>query len=125
MESEQDFGCAECWQQDASLVISAFSVLKIDSYLIDESHYIVAIRYCLKCSQKFLSVFTEMVDYADGDDPQYRMVMPITTDESEKLIQLGDFISNKNLASIGIGRRSLRWDYAKGATVSIYWGTGV
>lgn len=125
MDSKQDFGCTECWQQDATAVTSAFCALKIDTYLIDESHYIVTIRHCLKCSQKFLSLMTEIVDYVDGDDPQYRTFMPITTDESEKLIQLGDFITNKHLASIGIGRRSLRWDYPKGAMLRIYWGTGV
>ena len=91
IDSEQDFGCAQCWQQDATLVISAFCAFEIDSYLIDESHYIVTIRHCLKCSQKFLSVFTEMVDYVDGDDPQYRIIMPITTDESKKINPIGRF----------------------------------
>jgi hypothetical protein len=123
--SVQDFGCLECWQPDADLAFNAFRALKVDSYLIDESHYIVTIRHCLTCSQKFLSVFTEMVDYADGDDPQYRIVISITSDEAEKLNRSGDFISRKDLESIGIGRRSLHWDHPKGARERTYWGTGV
>ena len=122
---EQNFGCKECWHQDASLAYNAFHTLKIDTYLIDESHFIVTIRHCPGCSQSFLTVFTEMVDYVDGDDPQHRIIMPLAKDETEKLIQMGDALSEKELASIGIERRSLQWDNPKGANVSVYWNRGI
>jgi hypothetical protein len=122
---EQNFGCEECWHEDASLAYEAFRALKIDSYLIDESHYIVTMRHCLHCSQKFLTVFTETVDYLDGDDPQYRIIIPLTTDESEKLIHTGDSILSKDLESVGTKRRSLRWDHPKGANASVYWDIGI
>jgi hypothetical protein len=123
--AELNFGCAKCWSEDAKLAYKAFGSLRIKSYLINESHYIVTIRVCNNCSQQFLSVFTETIDWVDGEDPQYRIVIPITVEESHLLAQSVDSISDGKLASIGVGRRSLRHDYPKDGKVSIYWGSGI
>jgi hypothetical protein len=41
--------------------------------LVDESHFIVSIRRCVRCGQHFLIMFCERIDWADGDDPQTRV----------------------------------------------------
>ena len=124
-KTDLNFGCTNCWPQDAKLAYKAFGSFHTEAYLIKESHYIVTIRSCNNCPQQFLSIFTETIDWIDGEDPQYRIVMPITVEESEKLTESRNSISDDILKSIGIGRRSLRYDYPKSGKVSIYWGKGI
>jgi hypothetical protein len=125
MTAEDHFGCDFCWPSDANLAYQALSALEIISYLIDESHYIVTTRSCPNCSQIFLTVFTELVDYIGGEDPQHRIVIPITADELVLLTQNPSGISQRTLESIGAGRRSHQFAHPSGQSVSVYWGTGV
>ena len=37
---------------------------------------------CRRCDQRFLSVFTETIDWQDGEDPQQWAVLPITNEEA-------------------------------------------
>jgi hypothetical protein len=124
-QPETSFGCSYCWSQEAKSAYRAFCGLQTKRFLIEESHYIVTLRSCSHCSQQFLSVFTETIDWVDGEDPQYRIVMPITDEESLKLRASGKSISDDILRAIGIGRRSLRHDYPKDGKVSVYWGEGI
>ena len=45
--------------------------LKHEHTLIDESHFSISILRCPECSQRFVSIFTELIDWEDGDDSQY------------------------------------------------------
>jgi len=125
IRSGSNIGCAACWQAEPSAVYAAFQSFDLDASLIDEPHHIVSIRRCPKCSQKYLSIFTETVDYLDGEDPQYRVILPLTNAEARRLDRLGDTVTEQDLTSIGVRRTSLRIDHPKGAPFALYWGTGV
>ena len=122
---KHDFGCAACWMHDALSTRNALSNLPIETYLVDESHFIVSIRRCKKCSQLFLSVFTEVVDFLDGDDPQYRIILPITAQEARALRRGGENLSLAQLGTLAPNRRSLHYNHPKGEEEITYWGTGV
>jgi hypothetical protein len=79
-------GCDKCWSSDASKAWKAVTSIPIEEYLIDESHYIVSIRSCPACSQRYLQVTTETVDWKDGEDPIFRTIIPIDDEERASLI---------------------------------------
>jgi hypothetical protein len=93
--------------------------------LIDESHFHVTIRQCPACSQSFVSIFTETIDWADGEDPQYWTLMPLTPREAADLTRQGGAVTEAALTGLGPGRRSLHHDHPKGAEARSYWDTGI
>ena len=92
--------------------------------LVDESHFTVIIRSCAKCRQRFVSVFTETIDWADGEDPQFWTVLPITEQEVATLSQAGSVITSV-LNMLAPQRRSLRRDFPKGEDPTEYWSSGI
>lgn len=94
------------------------------SKLIDESHHIISLRQCPNCGQSFVSVFTETVDWIDGEDPQYRTVMPLTEQEAAKLEARTQSLEG-TLQSLAPERRSLKIDFPKGAKMTQYWSQGI
>jgi hypothetical protein len=93
--------------------------------LIEESHFSVRIRVCPACKQRFLSVFTETIDWDDGDDPQYLTVLPLTAAEAAELILQASDLTEATLDALGTGRKSLHYDHPKGREARIYWGMGI
>lgn len=79
-------GCDKCWSSEASKAWKAVTSIPIEEYLIDESHYIVSIRSCPSCSQRYLQVTTETIDWKDGEDPIFRTIIPIDDEERANLI---------------------------------------
>jgi len=118
----EHFGCDCCCPADAEAAWTARDSLKRVSELIDESHCHVMILACGACSQRFISVFTETIDWADGEDPQYWTLLPITGEEAADISMLP---AESKLNSLGPGRRCLRHDHPKGEEASIFWGTGI
>lgn len=112
------FGCEVCIPSEP---VKASSLgLDVVAELHAESHFGVSIRRCAACGQQFVWVFTETVDYAGGEDPQCRTVMPLTADEAARAIERGtpDFAELHRLSS---GRRFLRDDWpASGARTCSY-----
>ena len=96
-----------------------------EAELIDESHYHVMILACSRCTQRFVSVFTESVDWEDGDDPQYWILVPITGVEAADLVQARVSPTDAHLSALGPDRRALRRDHPKGAAARTFWGTGL
>lgn len=123
--SEKDFGCERCWPTAADAVWEARRALTHAAELIDESHFHVMILACPCCSQRFVSIFTETIDWVDGDDPQYWSLLPITDAEAADLVRQQDSLTEAVLGSLGRGRRCLRVDYPKAAPRRIFWATGV
>jgi hypothetical protein len=121
-ELEQNFGCTTCWPESADAAWSARDALS-KSNLVDESHYSVKLLSCPTCSQSFLSVFTEQIDWADGEDPQYWTTIPVTTAEAAML--RGATPSESTINSTGSGRRSLVRDFPKGSDPVAGWGYGI
>ena len=124
-----DFGCERCWPPTADAAWEARGALTHVAELIDESHFHVMILACARCTQRFVSVFTETVDWADGDDPQYWTLLPITGAEAADVVQQGDSLTETKLHALGPGRRCLRCDHPKAnpkaAARRIFWGTGI
>jgi hypothetical protein len=120
-----EFGCDRCWPNDAVAAWQVRSEMMPPLSLIDESHYSVTILGCHVCSQRFVSVFTETIDWTDGDDPQSWTLLPITTNEAEELIKKGDQLQETTLNALGWQRRSLRVEHPKGGARRVFWGTGI
>ena len=118
-----EFGCDECWSSEASDAWKAVTSIPIEVYLIDESHYIVSVRACPSCSQRYLQVMTEIVDWKDGDDTIYRTIIPIDDAERAKLTTSKPLYTSV-IEAVGAGRRSLKYG-PRGQDPITYWGTGV
>ena len=121
----QEFGCDLCWPADARSAWAARDGLTRLKELIDESHFIAAILVCPRCAQRYVSIFTEMIDWEDGNDPQYWTLMPITGPEAEGLIQQETSLNEMRLNALGRGRRSLQRDHPKAGPPQVFWGSGV
>ena len=117
-------GCADCWPESADDAWRAREFLDRDD-LIDESHFIVALLRCPECGQAFLSVFTETIDWQDGDDPQHWTVLPVTSSEAEALLEKKEQLTEQDLLGMGAGRRSLLLDAPKGRPSALCWGSGL
>ena len=116
-------GCALCWPDDAADAWESDARVRTKE-LIDESHFHVTILVCTACRQKFVSVFTEMVDWVDGNDPQYWSLLPITPTEAVMLAR--DPPTEEALHRMGHGRRSLGRAYDKDdAEPRCFWSKGV
>lgn len=121
----QDFGCEHCWPAGADAAWEARSSLSHLQELIDESHFHVMILACPQCNQRFVSVFTETIDWTDGDDPQYWKLLPITDPEFCSLMEQPNSLRETKLSSLGPGRRCLQRNHPKAAPVQVLWGTGL
>ena len=121
----REFGCDLCWPADARAAWGARDALTRLEELIDESHFIVAILVCPGCAQRYVSIFTELIDWGDGNDPQYWTLMPITEAEVEGLIQQETSPDEASLNALGRGRRSLRRDHPKAGPLRVFWESGV
>jgi hypothetical protein len=98
--------------------------LEQEVQIVDESHFRVAVLKCRHCSQQFLSVFTETIDWEAGEDPMYWTLLPILESEAKDLSEGGP-VSENRLNSIGPERRSLRHDFPKNEPKTTYWDKGV
>jgi len=54
--------------------------------LVDESHIIRRILKCKECEQLYLYEFYEEIDWAEGNDPQYRTFVPVETVEKAEIM---------------------------------------
>ena len=80
---------------------------------------------CAYCRQRFLSVFTETIDWVDGEDPQYWTLMPVTEGETEALVARGSEITESDIVALDRTRRALCRDFPKGKPPSTYWTFGM
>lgn len=118
-------GCKRCWPESAEAAWEARRTLTRDRELIDESHFHVMILSCDACGQRFLSVFTEKIDWSEGDDPQAWTVLPLTREESDRLIERRERGEESTVEALGRGRRSLRYDCPKDAPRRAWWSEGL
>lgn len=123
--SRGNFGCEHCWPSAAGAAWEARGTHTRVAELIDESHFHVMILACPHCAQPFISVFTEMIDWKDGDDPQYWSLLPITRAEATDLTQRGDSLTEPRLNQLGPGRRCLQCAHPKGVEEHVFWSTGI
>ena len=122
--TKEEFGCAICWPAAADKAWEAVLSLAIDAELVDESHFAVMIRACPECRQRFVSVFTETVDWVDSEDPQFWKVLPVTEQEVEQLSRARTDMTSA-LNALAPRRRSLCHDFPKGESPKEYWSSGI
>lgn len=120
MGSDAARGCSACWPASADDAWHARQSLRREAELIDESHLHVMLLACTACRQSFLSVFTEIVDWADGQDPQSWMLMPVDPDEASALIARGARLTEAQINRLR-GRRTLWHDHPKGGPATSVW----
>jgi hypothetical protein len=118
-------GCEHCWPTAADAAWKARDGLTHTAELIDESHYHVMILACPRCGQRFLSAFTEMIDWSDGDDAQHWTVIPVTESEATELTRRGSELTEVEINSLGSDRRSLLRKYPTGEGPCEFWGKGI
>ncbi|HLF00432.1 MAG TPA: hypothetical protein VI547_00505 [Anaerolineales bacterium] len=123
--AQKDFGCEHCWPVTPDAAWEARRALVLEADLIDESHFHVMILVCRSCAQRFVSVFTETIDWADSDDPQSWALLPITGAEAAELVQQRGSVTETQLIVLGPERRCLRRDYPKAAAPRAFWGAGL
>jgi hypothetical protein len=119
-----DFGCEACYREgDAQAVWEHFrhGVDTVAS-VVSESHFIVRIVRCTDCSQAFIRIFTEFIDWSSGDDPQYVTIMPVTEPEATAFID--GSLSVLKAGELGSGRRHLASDWPSGQPRRVTWATG-
>ncbi len=123
--SREHFGCQRCWPPSADAAWGVRSTLTPVVKLIDESHFHVQILACPDCTQRFLSVFTEMIDWEGGDDSQDWTLLPITGAEAADLVRQRDSLTEAKLDTLAPSRRCLRFDHPKATAPRIFWSTGI
>lgn len=124
--SPEEFGCERCWPDSADAAWIARGTFAPESTIVDESHFHVMILSCPHCSHRFLSVFTETIDWQDGEDPQYWTLLPLTIAEATALAQNdGPPLDESVLNALGPGRKSLGHNCPKGKEPVSYWGIGL
>jgi hypothetical protein len=122
----KDFGCLRCWPPTAEAAWEARARLTPFTTLVDESHYAVRILVCPHCTQDFVSVFTEIVDWTSGSDSQFSTLLPVTKAEADALVQRGVAPTEGELEALGPERRCLQHDFPRSAEVPRnVWGAGI
>ena len=124
-EGMTQFGCGKCWPDDAQDAWEARSHLAQHEAIVDDSHFIVRLLACEGCGQRFLSTFTETIDWNDGDDPQYWSLIPVTPDEATRLVAAGEDGLRQAVGALDRERRALQRDAPKGSTPTSYWSSGI
>lgn len=121
----ETFGCVACWPADADTAWSNLTAMKVEVDLLAESHFMVKLRGCRQCAQRFLTVFAETIDWDDGRDPQFWTVLPVTAAEAESLIAGEGSDAGANLGPRALQRRSLCHDAPKAGPARSYWSLGI
>jgi hypothetical protein len=118
-------GCRLCFGEDAELAWASYRRLRTDAAVVDESHFLVRLRSCPECGQRFLWIFTEFVDWENGEDAQYRQIVPVTKAEADAIARQGAAVDLAYLGSLGRGRRYLKVDWPSAQPkATAGWATG-
>lgn len=124
-EEGRSFGCACCLPSSVQEAWEVRMKLVERAQLVDESHFRVRVLACTNCSQKFLSIFSEIIDWCDGDDGQSWTTMPITLGEFVELASVAGSTIPDALRAIAPTRRSLRRDHPTGCVPQTFWDCGI
>lgn len=114
-------GCDRCFQACPHAAAESRRGFRVLATLVDESHFGVCVEACPACAQRYLSIFCEMIDWADSDDPQCWSVFPLTTEEAARLMALGDAVDEATISGLDRDRRYLHVDHPKGAPAVTEW----
>lgn len=82
-----DLGCVMCTGDDPEEAWEALQTEHVVS-LVRELHFGVDVKRCF-CDQLFAVVFTERIDFRDGEDDQTWLAVPITEAEHARIEEAG------------------------------------
>ena len=74
----------------------------------DDSHDRRCLLKCRECGQLYFYKFRETVDYAGGDDPQYRTYIPVASADDAAML------SRQPSGTIANARPAIHGDWPKG-----------
>lgn len=118
----QPFGCGACFQGDAEAVWKrGFTNL---ATLVEDSHFGIQVMICPACDQRCVKVFMEFVDWANSDDAQSWVVVPLTHGESVELLALGGKVRPEDILRASKNRSYLFADFPSGGGSTIQWRAG-
>jgi hypothetical protein len=118
-------GCSACFPEEAAEAFAKLRKLRATAVLADESHFHASILACGRCHQRVVAVFTEVIDWQDGDDPQFWAFLPVTMAEALALAKLPAEGLEAALNSLPADRKSLVWSSPSGASAKVHWGRGM
>jgi hypothetical protein len=120
---DASFGCGQCYAEDLDPAVAEdHERYELDTFLRDDSHFIVSLSHCVACGQRFISIFTEYIDWVRSEDDQYRTLMPLTDREAAELLA-----GTRPLFSVGeLGgtRRYLESEWPSGMSKTVRWRSG-
>jgi hypothetical protein len=121
-----EFGCARCYGDDPQAVFDYQRDHGFTGHrpIITKSHFIVSLIHCGLCSQPFVSIFRESIDWAYGQDPQYTDLLPVTRVEAETILAAGEDVDLRYLGQLGDDRRRLSTDWPSGVPQMVMWRIG-
>lgn len=125
MGARATFGCPECWPDSAEAAWEAGLKIERRRELVDESHFHVMIVTCGSCRQAFLWVFTELIDWAAGDDSQAWARIPLAAEEERHLVGLPEDAIEQAIYAVGEDRRSVWKVHPRGKPAWCSWSRGV
>jgi hypothetical protein len=116
------FGCARCAGEDAAAAWEATQSKRGPS-LVQESHFSIRLTEC-SCGQAFVVVFTERIDFHNGEDDQDWLVLPVTPAERSKLAAASEAELPRLVTELGRERRFLVRSFPTGGSISAGWRIG-
>jgi len=114
--------CSRCTGADPKQMYEAllnFSGVE----LIFESHFSVHVFMCSDCTQRWICVWTEIIEWEGGHDSLYTSILPVTDPEAEELIAQRNEVSMNKVEELGQSRRWLQRDYCNGE-IRVRWMDG-
>ena len=110
-------GCDHCFGKDADAAWTASQARRL-STPVQESHFSVHLTQCA-CGQRFATVFTERVDWANGEDDQTWLVVHVGEDEAKRIETAWEAVEE-----IARGRRFLLRTFPTAGALSAGWRDG-
>jgi hypothetical protein len=114
MPTTREFGCGICFQSSTPAAAWKSRPFAHLHTLVDDSHFGIQIMRCQSCDQRCVKIFMEWVDWANSDDAQCWIVIPLTHDESLELIARGANVSVQRISDISANRQYLWADFPTG-----------
>jgi hypothetical protein len=118
------FGCKRCGAESAEAVAEYRNQFSLVAELVERSHFGLSILECPTCNQHWIYIFTETIDWTDGDDALFLTLLPITKSESDELQAQRANVDTKRIEQIGLNRRYLQINHPTRAGKKTCWGYG-
>ena len=111
--------CDRCIPDDAETAWRTRGDLTATATVCREPHFAVALVACSACGQSFASVFSERIDWRDGNDPQSTLLIPVSAVEARAVESAGDDVE-RVLHRLG-ARRHLDAYFGAGPKHDVTW----